>query len=70
MEKTDLTFSGELKGTHNVIEEKTFDVLYTIDGETGKVTTTSILLYSETMKMITFNYQDLKEIVGDICEQR
>ena len=38
-----------------------------IDGETGEITTTSILINGSDKEflMITFNYQDLKKLVGD-----
>lgn len=67
MNKIDLTYSGKLKTLINVITEEKLDVRYTIDGKTGKPTTTSILIYAdeEDMLMITFDYQELKKLVGD-----
>lgn len=66
MEKIDLTYSGKLRTSINVIEDKKLDVNYTIDGKTGKPTTTSILIKDgEDFLMITFDYQELKKIVGD-----
>lgn len=67
MNKVDLTYSGKLKGLINVLNMKNFDVDYTIDGETGEITTTSILINGSDKEflMITFNYQDLKKLVGD-----
>ena len=66
MEKIDLTYSGKLRTLINVIEDKKLDVNYTIDGKTGKSTTTSILIKDgEDFLMITFDYQELKKIVGD-----
>ena len=65
MNEIDLTYGGKLKGLINVIEDKTFDILYTIKGKTGEITTTSILIQENPMIMITFNYQDLKKILGD-----
>lgn len=61
----DITYGGKLKGSINVIEDKTFDILYTIKGKTGEITTTSILIQENPMLMITFNYQELKKLVGD-----
>ena len=65
MEKIGLTYGGEIKGLINVTENKTFEVNYTIDLETGKTTTTSILIneFGKGFLMITFNYQDLKKLV-------
>ena len=65
MNEIDLTYGGKLKGLIKVIEDKTFDILYTIKGKTGEITTTSILIQENPMIMITFNYQDLKKILGD-----
>lgn len=66
MEKIDLTYSSKLKTSINVLEDKKLDVNYTIDGKTGKPTTTSILIKDgKDFLMITFDYQELKRIVGD-----
>ena len=67
MNEIDLTYSGEISARINVLTKKKLDVNYTIDGETGKVTTTSFLIddSEDNFLMITFNYQDLKKIVGD-----
>ena len=67
MDKVDITYCGKLKGLVNVLTIKNFDVDYTIDGETGETTTTSILINGnkKDFLMITFNYQDLKKLVGD-----
>ena len=68
MEKIDLTYGGKIKGLINAIYNKTFEVNYTIDGKTGKTTTTSILIDSDdkgNLLMITFNYQDLKKLVEE-----
>ena len=67
MNKVDLIYSGKLKGLVNALTVKNFDVDYTIDGETGETTTTSILINgnNKNFLMITFNYQDLKRLVGD-----
>ena len=65
-DRIDLTYSGKLRTSINVIEDKKLDVNYTIDGKTGKPTTTSILIKDgEDFLMITFDYQELKKIVGD-----
>ena len=67
MTKIDLTYSGKLTTLINVMEKKKLDVNYTIDGKTGKTTTTSILI-KENKKdflMITFDYQELKKMVGE-----
>lgn len=65
MEKIDLTYNGKVKGLINAVIFKNFDVDYTIDGTTGKTTTTSILIHNDKKDflMITFNYQDLKKLV-------
>lgn len=65
MNKIDLTYSGKLRTLINVIENKKLDVNYTIDGISGKTTTTSILIRDDEKEflMITFNYQELKELV-------
>lgn len=67
MNKIDLTFGGKLKTLINVIENKELVVNYTIDGKTGKTTTTSILINDskENFLMITFDYQELKKLVDD-----
>lgn len=65
MKKIDLTYSGKLTTLINVLEKKKLDVRYTIDGKTGKTTTTSILIKdgAKDYLMITFDYQELKKIV-------
>lgn len=65
MEKIDLTYSDKMKVLINAVIPKKLDVNYTIDGNTGKTTTTSILICNdkEHFLMITFNYQELKNIV-------
>lgn len=67
MNKTDLTYSGKLNASINILEDKKLDVNYTIDGDTGKITTTSILIKDnkDDFLMITFDYQELKKMVGD-----
>ena len=67
MNKTGLTYSGKLNTSINILEDKKLDVNYTIDGDTGKITTTSILIKDDKddFLMITFDYQELKKIVGD-----
>lgn len=67
MTKIDLTYSGKLKTLINVLETKKLDVNYTIDGKSGKPTTTSILIRDgkTDFLMLTFDYQELKKIVGD-----
>lgn len=63
--KIDLTYGGKLTTLINVMEKKKLDVNYTIDGKTGKTTTTSILINGDkdNFLMITFDYQELKELV-------
>lgn len=70
MDNVDLTYGGKLKTSINVLDEKSLLVNYTIDGKTGKVTTTSILINDnkKDFLMITFDYQDLKKLVGDCNE--
>lgn len=65
MNKIDLTYSGKLRTLINVLEDKKLDVNYTIDGKTGKPTTTSILIKDskEDFLMITFDYQELKKLI-------
>lgn len=67
MNKTDLTYSGKLNASINILEDKKLDVNYTVDGDTGKITTTSILIKDDKddFLMITFDYQELKKMVGD-----
>lgn len=71
MNKIDLTYNGKIPTMVNVLTEKKLDVNYTIDGETGKVTTTSFLIddSEDNFLMITFDYQDLKKIVGELDER-
>lgn len=65
MNKIDLTYGGKLRTLINVIEDKKLDVNYTIDGISGKTTTTSILIRDDEKEflMITFDYQELKKLV-------
>lgn len=63
MNKIDLTYSDKLNTLINVLSKAKLDIKYTIDGKTGKTTTTSILLCDDPMFMITFDYQELKSIV-------
>lgn len=67
--KVDLTFSGKLTTLINILNKQELDVLYTIDGKTGKPTTTSIKIYegenASEMLMITFDFQELKRIVEE-----
>jgi hypothetical protein len=67
MNKIDLTYGGKIKALINVLDTKNLDVNYTIDGKTGKTTTTSFLINDskENFLMITFNYQDLKKLVEE-----
>lgn len=67
MNKTDITYNGKLETSINVVQDKNLDVNYTVDGKTGKVTTTSILINDDKndFLMITFDYQELKKLVGD-----
>jgi len=70
--KIDLTYHGKLNTLINVLENKKLDVNYTIDGKTGKPTTTSILIKEDKKDflMITFDYQELKKLVGDCNESK
>ena len=67
MNKIDITYNGKLETLINVVQKKTLDVNYTIDGKTGKVTTTSIFINDDKndFLMITFDYQELKKLVGN-----
>lgn len=58
MNKIDITYNGKLETLINVVQNKNLDVNYTIDGKTGKVTTTSILINDDKndFLMITFDY--------------
>ena len=66
--KIDLTYSGKLSTLINVIEKKKLDVNYTVDGKSGKTTTTSILIKDgkNDFLMITFDYQELKKLVEGV----
>lgn len=67
--KIDITYSGKLRTLINVKDDKKLDVNYTIEGKSGKATTTSILIKDgKDFLMITFDYQELKKMVGDINE--
>ena len=70
MNKVDVTYDGKLKsyvtGNGKCLKSKKLDVNYTIDGITGKPTTTSILINKEKFLMVTFDYQDLKAIVEEV----
>lgn len=67
MDKIDLTYSGKLDtyvtGGKDTLKRKKLYIDYTIDGITGKTTTTSILINDDPLLMITFDYQELKKIV-------
>lgn len=65
MNKIDLTYSGELTTLINILDKRKLSVNYTICGNTGKTTTTSILIKDgiSDFLMITFDYQELKKIV-------
>ena len=67
MKNIDLTYGGKLDTLINAINKKKLDINYTIEGKSGKTTTTSILIYDgdddKEFLMITFDYQKLKEIV-------
>ena len=63
MNKIDLTYGGKLKCLFNAKKRVNLDVNYTIDGKTGKTTTTSIAICLEPLFMVTFDYQELKELV-------
>lgn len=63
--KVDLTYGNKLNVLINGIVKKQMDINYTVDGDTGDTTTTSILINggTEEFLMITFDYQELKNIV-------
>lgn len=60
----DLTYYGKLRTLKN-LKPQIMDVDYTVEGKTGKTTTTSILINGDNKDflMITFNFQELKELV-------
>lgn len=70
MNKLSITYAGKLNTAINAVYEKKLDVNFSIDAETGKTTTTSILINSNKKNffMITFDYQELKRIVERIEE--
>ena len=61
IDSIDITYSGKLKILTDILTVNTIEVLFTIEGKTGKPTTTSLVLDDGTM--ITFNFQQLKKIV-------
>jgi len=63
--KIDLTYGNKLNVRINGIEEKQLEMNYTIDGDTGETTTSSLLINGDRKNflMITFDYQELKKIV-------
>ena len=61
IDSIDITYSGKLKILTDILTVNTIEVLYTIEGKTGKPTTTSLVLDDGTM--IIFNFQQLKKIV-------
>lgn len=65
MDKIDLTYSGKINTLVNVLKKKKMDVNFTIDGESGKATTTSFLIddSEDNFLMITFDFQELKELI-------
>ena len=65
MNKIDLTYGGKLNAFINVLEGKKLDVDFTIEGDTGKATTTSFLIRDDEkdFMMVTFDYQELKKLL-------
>ena len=61
IDSIDITYSGKLKILTDILTVNTIEVLYTVEGKTGKPTTTSLVLDDGTM--ITFDFQQLKKIV-------
>lgn len=55
MDKIDLTYGGKLRVLINVLEDKKLDVNYTIDGVSGKTTTTSILIRDDEKRIFNDN---------------
>lgn len=60
----DVTYGGQIKALKN-LEPMKMEVNYTIEGKTGKTTTTSFLINAdnENFLMVTFNYQELKKLI-------
>ena len=65
MKRIDLTYSGELTCLKNILDKEKLVVNYTVEGKTGKTTTTSILINEglDDFLMITFDFQELKKLV-------
>ena len=65
--KIDLTYGGKINayitGGKKMLETKKVDVDFTIDGELGIPTTTSIMIEEEPLFMITFDYLELKDLL-------
>ena len=61
----DVTYGGQIKALKN-LEPIKMEVNYTIEGKTGKTTTTSFLIDKENFIMVTFNYQELKKLIEGV----
>ena len=58
----DVTYGGQIKALKN-LEPMKMEVNYTVEGKSGKTTTTSFLIVKENFIMVTFNYQELKKLI-------
>ena len=65
----DVTYGGQIKALKN-LEPMKMEVNYTIEGKTGKTTTTSFLIDKENFIMVTFNYQELKKLIEGGKDER
>ena len=65
----DVTYGGQIKALKN-LEPIKMEVNYTIEGKTGKTTTTSFLIDKENFIMVTFNYQELKKLIEGVKSKK
>jgi hypothetical protein len=65
----DVTYGGQIKALKN-LEPMKMEVNYTIEGKSGKTTTTSFLIDKENFIMVTFNYQELKKLIEGGKDER
>ena len=65
----DVTYGGQIKALKN-LEPIKMEVNYTIEGKSGKTTTTSFLIDKENFIMVTFNYQELKKLIEGVKSEK